>query len=191
MNKNKNFLMFNLLKKDQRGTDKILSMYWFAILVIIAGGVFAMVYNFYGAPYDIRESESSLLANRIADCVSQNGKINPDFFSEGNFNSEIEKNILEECTLNFNVEMGYQNVPQYFFEIEFYKPEDLSAGVFSISEGNLNWKTDCLIKKENNKEYERTVKCTERRLYALDSGNNQYLIKILSGVGKSEKNVKN
>jgi len=177
---------------NKRGTDKILSVYWFFILVLVAGGVFAMVYIFYSAPYDVREIESYLLANKIADCISRGGRINPDFFNKGVFNSGLEENLLDKCKITFNVEEGYGETEthQYFFEIEFYRLNALSVPNFSLSEGNINWKTDCFIKKKNEKDYEALVKCTERRFYAVDGSSNQYLIKILSGVGKSEKNVK-
>ncbi len=180
------------IKTDKRGTDKILSMYWFFILTLIAGGIFAMVYIFYGTPYDVREIESQLLANKIADCISKEGRIDEGFFNGGNFNNEIKEKVPEKCSFNLNVEGGYGggNVPQYFFEIEFYKINDLSNPAFSLSEGNSNWKAECFIKKKNEKEYEKLVKCTEERFYALDSSSTQYLIKILSVVGKSEKNVK-
>ena len=61
---------------NKKGAGKILSPYWFVILVLIAGGVFAMVYAFYGAPYDVRWIESRILMNKVADCVSYEGKIN-------------------------------------------------------------------------------------------------------------------
>mgnify|MGYP001565168578 CR=1 FL=1 len=40
------------------------------------------------------------------------------------------------------------------------------------------------------REYNKLAKCTERRFYALNEGGKQYLIKILSVIGKSEKNVR-
>lgn len=176
---------------NKRGTDKILSIYWFAILVLVAGGVFAMVYSFYGTPYDVREIESYLLANRVADCISKGGRIDSSFFNGEEFNSEIQKTILKECNLNFNVEEGYgSEAPQYFFEVNFYKVEDLSNSAFYLYAGNMNLGADCSIQKESKKDYDKLSKCVERRLYALDSSNNQYLIKIVSGVSKSEKNVK-
>ncbi len=50
--------------KNKRG-DKILSLYWFAVLIIVAGGIFGMVYVFYGSPYDVREIEANVLLNKI------------------------------------------------------------------------------------------------------------------------------
>lgn len=174
------------------GTDKILSIYWFVILTIIAGGVFIMVYNFYGAPYDVREIESGILADKIADCISKQGTIDSDFFVEGNFSSEIGETFMNKCSLNFNVEEGYgdANEIQYFYEVKFYNLTNVENSEYSFNGGNLNWKADCSIREESNKEYNKLAKCTERRFYALNDKGGQYLIKILSIIGKSEKNVK-
>jgi len=186
----KNNKMINL-KINKLGTDKILSMYWFVILTIIAGGIFAMVYNFYGAPYDVREVESEIFAEKIADCISQNGIIYSGFFIENKFNSSINETFTKTCNFNFRVEEGYgEGEIQYFYEIEFYSVNDLINSKFSFYDGNNNWKNDCFIKKENNKEYIKLIKCTEKRFYALNEKGEQYLIKILSVIGKSEKNVR-
>jgi len=178
-------------KKNKRG-DKVLSMYWFLILILVSGGIFAMVYNFYGSPYDVREIEGEILSQKISDCISRDGKIQTNIISEEGFNANIKENFLESCKINFDSEESFEQNPinQYYFEVEFYKIEDLSNNVFNFNEGNLNWKADCGIKKENDKDYARLVKCTERRFYALGPGESQYLIKILSVIAKSEKNVK-
>jgi hypothetical protein len=190
--KNKKFSIGNLFPKNQRGTDKILSIYWFVVLTIIAGGVFAMVYVFYGAPYDVRGIESGILAERVADCVARGGTIDSSFFSGKDFNKKINETFQKQCNINFNVENGYtdESEIQYFYKIEFYNLKDLTNPIFSFYNGNSNWETDCFVKKDNSKDYTRLAKCTEKRFYALSSGGDQYLIKILSVVGKSEKNVK-
>lgn len=177
---------------NKRGTDKLLSIYWFVILTLIAGGVFAMVYVFYGSPYDVREIESEILAERIADCISKQGVIDSDFFVDRKFNAAISGSFTNRCNFNFDVEKGYGDAEeiQYFYEVEFYAIKDLVNPSFSFYDGNNNWKGDCFIKKENNKEYARLAKCKEKRFYALSEEGDQYLIKILSVIGKSEKNVK-
>jgi len=179
---------------NKRGTDKLLSIYWFVMLTLIAGGVFAMVYVFYGPPYDVREIESEILAERIADCISKQGTIDSDFFIDKKFNPAISESFTERCNFNFDVEKGYGNGDteqiQYFYEVEFYAIKDLVNPSFSLNDGNSNWKGDCFIKKENKKEYARLAKCKEKRFYALGEDGDQYLIKILSVIGKSEKNVK-
>ena len=61
---------------NRRGGDKILSIYWFAILILVAGGIFGMVYTFYNHPYDVGEIEANLLVNHVSDCLSRGGKLN-------------------------------------------------------------------------------------------------------------------
>lgn len=177
---------------NKRGTEKLLSMYWFVILTLIAGGIFAMVYIFYGAPYDVREIESSLLVEKIADCISERGTIDSEFFiaESGKLNANIGENFIEKCSLNFDIEEGYtKNETQYFYEVEFYTIKNTESPILSFNGGNINIREDCFIKKDN-KEYISLAKCTQKGLYALDSEGNQYLIKILSAIDKLEKNVK-
>jgi hypothetical protein len=177
---------------NKRGTDKILSIYWFIVLTIIGGGIFAMVYVFYGSPYDVRGVESEIFAEKVADCISNQGTIYPDFFIGNKFNQDIQNTFTKRCNFNFNVEEGYGETSevQYFYKVEFYTTKDLTNPAFSISDGNSNWQSDCFIKNKNDKEYSRLAKCTEKRFYALSKSGEQYLINIVTVIGKSEKNVK-
>lgn len=65
----------------KKGADKILSIYWFAILFIIASGIFAMVYVFYNSPFDVRNAEADALGNQIVSCILQDGKISSSWAS--------------------------------------------------------------------------------------------------------------
>ena len=174
--------------KNRIGAEKIISVYWFVILIIIAGAVVAMVSLFYGSPYDVRVTEANIMINQVSNCLSQSGELNKNLFisenSEKKFNENF--NLLEECNLIF--ETKFENaVGEYFLEAEFY---DLNnERLFSISEGNSNLKTDCKI-AEGEKKYKRLSKCVDREFYSLDSENQAYKINILSIVRKTEKNVK-
>ena len=55
----------NNIIENKRGTDQILSIYWFTVLTIIAGGIIIMVYLFYGPLIDIRDYETDLLIKAI------------------------------------------------------------------------------------------------------------------------------
>jgi hypothetical protein len=171
----------------KRGAEQMLSIYWFAILIIVAGGIFAMVSVFYSHPSDVRIIESNLLLNHVADCLSWNGQINPGLLSKGNFSEEFKENFLSKCSLNFEAEREWE-VPQYYIQINFYKFDFQNNSVFEIVQGNKNLKEDCKI--ENNEDFGKISKCVERIFYSLDSDKNQYLIKILSVVKKTEKNAK-
>ena len=167
--------------KNNKGADKVLSIYWFVVIVIITVGVIAMVYNFYGAPYDVREVESGILSNKVADCISYN--------SSG-FKSDSGENFLGDCGITLTTESDWNNEIQYLIDVNFYNVNDTNSSVFELKKGNLNFISECYIKKTSGADYSRLVKCDEKRLYALDNYGNQYLIKIITGVKKAEKNAK-
>ena len=166
-------------KLDKRGTDKIISVYWFAILFIAAAAVSYMVISFYGKPYDIRELEAHALTNKAADCISQNGYLREDIFSE-NFKS----NLIEMCDFNFDTEATFEG-SQYYLGVDVYKN---NAAVLSTSQGNKNLVSSCGIEKEI--ERERLATCIEREFYSLNSEKEILLVKVTSIVRKTEKNVK-
>ena len=100
--------------RNKKG-EKYLSVYWFAILAIVAVGIVAMVLVFYGKPYDVREIEANVMINKIADCLSD---------SEGNLRVEINnENVLQEC--------GFVLSDDFYFEVG------------EIKQGNSNLKDSC------------------------------------------------
>ncbi len=174
------------LIQNKKG-DKYLSPYWFAILVIVAGGIFGMVYIFYGTPYDIRQIEASVLINQIADCVSYAGKIDANLISNGTVQfQKTGTDFLNACHLNFN-SIEWKE-PQYYTEINFYKIGNLDNSVLDIKAGNNNLLSYCNI--QENKEPNKLPPCVKKSFYSVDNANNQYIIKILTEVNKAEKNVK-
>lgn len=173
--------------KGRKATDKVLSIYWFFILFISAAAVVYMVSTFYGHPYDVRELEANVLANNLADCISQEGKLNSGLFSNGGFNEDFKTNFLQNCRINFETEEQWKGELQYSLKIDFFRVSDTNNPVFEIQGGNLNLFSSCELQKDE--VYEKLARCVERRFYSVGEGE-QYLIKILSVVRKSEKNVK-
>jgi hypothetical protein len=159
---------------------ELLSLYWFLILMIVAGGVVGMVYLFYGTPYDVRDIETNLLIDKIANCISYGGRINEGLILNG---EKKEFYFIENCHLNFGEEET-----EFFSEITFYKVEDMENYFLKTSFGNLNLLASCEIQED--KEYKNLPRCAKKSFYSLDNLNNQYIIEILSVVKKSEQNVK-
>jgi len=159
--------------------DKLISVYWFAILFIVAAGIVYMVSAFYGKPYDIREAEADILTTKIAGCISEAG-----YLKEGVLTENFRENFAEICTINFQVEdaYGWRDRGQYYVEVEFL---DFGTGqqVFEASEGNSGLKPDCEL------EGKTLPVCIERSFYSIDENGNQYQVNILSIVRKTEKNV--
>lgn len=170
-------------KMNKRGTDKLLSVYWFTILFLVAAAIVYMVIIFYGKPYDIRELEANALTNHIADCLSESGYLKENILG----NEDFKNNFLENCDLNFNVEDTYnwREQGQYYLRVEFFQEENL---VFEVTEGNKNIISSCGLESEI--EEEKIAKCVEREFYSLNSTGDVHSVKILSIVRKTEKNVR-
>ena len=166
--------------KNKKGGDKIIPVYWFVILFLVAAGISYMVISFYGKPYDIRELEANALTNRIADCVSANG-----YLKEEVLTPSFQNDLLTKCNLNFEVEDAYdwKNKEQFYVKLEVFEFNS-KVKVVEASAGNVNLKNFCEMKGK----YLPT--CIRRSFYSIDESNNQYQINILSIVNKVDKNVK-
>lgn len=164
---------------DKKG-DKILSIYWFAILFIVAAAIVYMVISFYGKPYDIRSAEANALTNKIADCFSTGGYINQEVLKMN------PDNLLKTCGLNFNTEdaHGWAQEGQYYINVSV---GDFNSGkiFFQSEQGNVNLKDAC------SQTGPSVPVCLQREFYSVNKDNpqTQYKIDITSVVRKTEKNV--
>ena len=171
--------------KNKKGTDRIVSIYWFAILFIVAGAVVYIVSAFYGKPIDIREIETNLLINKLSDCVGKAGYVSPEIYSEGGFLLNDE-NLLDICKINFN--SGGASEGDYYAEIQF---KNFNSGeiLSSAKAGNFNLKDYCNEAYLNSISVENPV-CVQRSFYALNQKNEQYEIKLIAGIKKVDESAK-
>ena len=121
---------------NRKGGDRIISIYWFTILFIVAAAIVYMVAVFYGKPYDVREIEADILMDRVSDCVSKAGYL---------LDSALEENFLENCGLNFDVEdiYGWGEEGQYFVEVNIKDFLSLRQITSSSKKGNEALKEFC------------------------------------------------
>ena len=160
--------------KDKKGMEKIISVYWFVILIIVAGGITFMVFGFYGKPYDVREMEANVLAGNIADCISQKGKLIYEIGSQ-----ELKDNFLQICHINLKTQ---EEEIQYYLEINFLDFQTLQSLNYDIKEGNFNLKNNPNIK---------SFYSTTKSFYVLNLENQvprEILVNISATIKKSEKN---
>lgn len=162
------------LKVNKRANEQVMSLYWFAVLFIVAGAIAFMVVSFYGEPFDVRNVEANLLSNHIADCIASGGEMN---FELNEINSE---NVLELCEINLNVEEIYNwEDDQIYFKISFIDYENSNI-ISEVEQGNSNFVEFC------NKGNKNPV-CVEKTFFALDNGE-EVLVKVFTGIRKTEKN---
>jgi len=69
-------------KKAQLGHG-ITWLWKFLILVVVVGGVVAVVVSHYSVQYDIRSAEAEILSEKIINCISSEGIINQNIDEEG------------------------------------------------------------------------------------------------------------
>ncbi len=161
-----------MIFKNKTGAEKIMSVYWFVILVLVAGTIVYMVSIFYGNPYDVREIESNILANNIVSCLSENGILN----------SQINQdNFLKKCHLNLG-----NDKDEYYVEVKFYSFGNLKQPLdFKIIEGNINLKSFFETSASSNSIFE-----SEKSFYVLNEKKKELIVKITLIIRKTEKNVK-
>ncbi len=171
---------------NKKATDKIISVYWFAVLFLVAAAVVYMVAIFYGEPFDIRKIEADILVNQVVDCIAEGGYLNSQIYKEGNFSINNE-NFLEICNLNFELEDfgDWQGQGQYYVELNITNLASNNIFLGPIKVGNFHLKDNC----GGSKNFPQ---CRDRSFYSLSKeGDKQikYQINILASVRKTEKNM--
>lgn len=168
--------------------EKTISIYWFAILFLVAAAISLMVLSFYNHPYDVREAEASILKDRIADCIAPTGRLNTKLVNDSIFNPDFAENFLENCNIIFDVEEEHEweRAEQYYLEVVFY--DESNKKVFDLSQGNFNLRGQCLDNPE--RKFNILPGCTWSSFYSFDNGKNKYFIDILTTVRKTEENAK-
>jgi hypothetical protein len=169
--------------KSKKGSDKIISVYWFLILAIIAGGVIIMVNVFYNSPYDVRQVESEILAMKVANCIEVGGEMSELLDGYSTLRDSFRDNFRDICNLNFDPGEKFEH-EQYYVLVDFYLPNSEEPD-FQISEGNSNWVADCGIEAKK----EKLVECTNKKFFTSLEGGNVYRVEILTIVRNTEKNV--
>ena len=172
--------------KNKKADGKIISVYWFVVLVIVAGGIVLMVNLYYNSPYDVREIEADLLSEKVANCIYFSRELNSELISgKGVFKEEFKDHFAEKCSLNLEA-TGQWEKTQYYIEVKLYDYLNEKDVLFEMSEGNVNVKSDCDLEQ---KKYDNLVVCAKKDFYEKRKGDSLYLIKTISVVRKTEQNV--
>lgn len=162
--------------KSKKGAEKLISIYWFMILILVAGTLVYMVSVFYGNPYDVREIEVNIMTNKAADCLSDKGKLRYQLAEE------LKTDFLEKCHFNFNTGNGGG---EYYIQIEFSHFNNNNLLDFNISEGNINLKNFLEDSPKSN-----FIVSSSKSFYVLNSDGEELIVKILSIIRKTDENVK-
>ena len=172
------FLIKKMILKNKKADERLLSLYWIIIMIFVAGTIVTSILIINGSLIDVRKTEADILANRIIDCIIENGYLQEDF--SPNFN------LASQCNLNLNNKNGINT--DYYVEIEVVDIKDINKKIISFStKDSEDIKTYCKMdKKEKQKNW---PKCVRKEVYSLFK-DKEVMIEVFTGVKKTEKNVK-
>jgi len=174
-----------LFTKNKKGDERILSIYLFIIYIIVSIGIVSGVVLFHGAGLDIRDAEAEILSEKVVDCLIWQGELQQQIF-------EDDFNLEEFCRIKLiDNSASYMGEEQALVRVELFNFTSCSEyeGKFECSElirqiqiGREDFLSFCEL------EGDKIPQCSEQNLYVLND-DQQAIIKILTAVGKVEKNV--
>ncbi len=159
---------------NKKGDERVLSLYWFVMFVIISIGVVSGVYLFFSNQIDVRGAEASILGDRIVGCLVQNGILNEKLLEEMNSDNFEEKCrlILKDDSLE-----AYKDKSQFYIEVNADGKE------FAVGDGSF--KAFC-----GQEESKRNIPiCVDKILIILNEDNEFKEFNILVAVRKVEQNA--
>ncbi len=172
--------MFKNLLKSKVGGEKLLSLWWFFVLVVVGSGIVIGVLIYYNSEIDTRAVESEILAEKIVSCLVNQGEINENFLNNEEFD------IFQECGLDKNIldsDIFYFNVSLYDFS-----GKSRRNGIYF---GLRDFETQCKLEKSTKsllKSSEYYPKCSEKQAYALsNSGENTEKLKLFVLAGSNQR----
>jgi hypothetical protein len=160
------------MRKNKKA-EKLLSIWWFFVLAVIAGGIVIGVLIYSSADISVRETEANVLAEKITDCLIDNGYLKENIFDK-NFN------IFDFCSLNQKV---FEKSGNFYFNISIFDSENL---IFNLAKGNPAFEKDCKIQEKTETKY--FPKCSEKQEIALFKDKNVQ-INILAGSNQNGRKI--
>jgi hypothetical protein len=140
------------------------TMYWiwrFVLISIFAGGVILVLLYHYAYPFDVRDVESSILAEKIVNCIKPSL-----YFDEANLN----QNLISSCpelSDNDNQNEIWVNITLTDFT------KDLRN--FEIGDSGLGMYFNEVM---SGKKFSFSLSCNEYRYYVISKDGSQFIIDI-------------
>jgi len=170
-----------LLFKNKKGGEKVLSIWWFFVLVFIFAGIIGGVLLYYSTDVDIRDLEADVLSEKILSCFNYNFEIS----GEANFN------IYEKCGLNKEL---FSSESIFYFSIDI--KDEAGNSILKqgkISGGKVSFEGDCKAVSSNEqiraRNYPKCVPKTEKIWFIQNGIVKQGEIEILAASNQAGKKL--
>jgi len=177
---------------NKRAGEKYISIWWFAILLIIAVFIAIGVAANSAADYSIKQIEAEVMRDKVIGCLIENGYLIDDILNE-------TFDILKECNINkkiVDVKDGEQG--RYFLLVEVFdfdscKLEDagikcensltLKDGKEIYEFGVGSFKTDCKLEGSNR------PKCAEDYTPVANKKGQKFFLHVFAGSNQAGRKV--
>ena len=114
--------------------EKIFSIWWFFILIVVGIGVVSAIFLFYSADVDIRGVEVSILSESLENCITHQGILSEEVLEE-------EFDVFKECGLNKEI---FGKRSDFYFNIVFKDKEGKTIRN-NLYGGDVSLKKECEI----------------------------------------------
>jgi len=154
---------------NKLGSENLLSIWWFLVLVIVAGGIALGVFMFYSADVDVREVEAGIMANKIYDCLNDNGHLKGDVFLK-------DFDLYKECDINRNV--FFEDGTGYYLNVSIFEG---NINIFENHSRSEDLKRNCIIGKGiGTKDFPECFLGEERFLFISNGVEKELAVKVLA-----------
>jgi len=161
------------MKLNKKGGEKVLSIWWFLIIVIIAVAIVAGTLIFYGANINVKKAEGIVMAEKLANCIVKGG------YLQVSINKLEDFDFFNNCYLDEEIIKDPSN---YYFEISV---KNLDTGQEKkIKRGNPEYEQDCRISSVTVAKY--YPRCAEFKFYALGKNKERLIVSILAGSNQEQ-----
>lgn len=150
--------------------EKLLSIWWFLVIIVVFGAIVAGVYLFFSTDIDIREAESAILSDRISNCLASNGYLEEEFLEE-------DFDLFEYCGLDENV----LDSSKFFVKVEIFN--ETGNEIKKFESGAKALEADCKIWLDPEIEAKEYPRCVEKEfgiIYLSEKNKETGKIKIMA-----------
>lgn len=137
------YLALKTMKRiNKKGSEKLLSIWWFFVLAVIGVGIVSSVFVFTSGKINVKNVEADILSERLALCVQENPSI-----------ASLD-NIFDLCGLKKDV---FGSGSKFYFRISFYDDNKI---IKEIKAGDSSYENDCKALSKTSAKY--YPECSEK-----------------------------
>ena len=133
---------------NKKGGEKLLSVWWFAVLAIVGASVVIAVLMYSSGNIDVRGIESSVISNKVYNCINDNGILISSFF-------DSKFDIINQCGFSSEAFRTGSN-----FMLKVALKDSNGNEIKSLVEGDAAFEKDCDIVKSGTVSARNYPKCT-------------------------------